>query len=126
MNEQDVGVMLRIQNNDQSRPFRAAQPFADRLFGVVVHGDTEGADTLRRSLTDWLTDMDLVPATAATLDRYVGYYQPYATSHDALDADEKFQEEVRNVARSLGDALGLARTGNFERSDRTSRDPRPK
>src|SRR6185436_19652911 len=58
---------------------------ANRLFSVVVHGDTVGAETLRRSLTDWLTDMDLVPAAgAATIDRYIGYYEPYATSHDAL------------------------------------------
>ena len=99
---------------------------ADRLFGVVVHADTAGADTLRRSLTDWLTDMDLVPATGATLDRYIGYYEPYATSHDALDADEEIQQEVRNVARSLAQGLKLARSGQFARSDRPRRDPRPK
>jgi spore maturation protein CgeB len=31
-------------------------------------------------------------------DRYIGYYEPYATSHDALDRDQDVQEEVRNVA----------------------------
>ncbi len=31
----------------------------------------------------------------ARLDRYIGYFEPYATSHDTLDKDEKFQEEVR-------------------------------
>ena len=30
---------------------------AGRHFGVVVHGDSVGAETLRRSLSDWLTDM---------------------------------------------------------------------
>ena len=35
---------------------------AGRLFAVAVHGDAEGAETLRRSLNDWLTDMELVPA----------------------------------------------------------------
>jgi multimeric flavodoxin WrbA len=99
---------------------------ADRLFGVVVHGDTEGADTLRRSLTDWLTDMALIPASSAALDRYIGYYEPYATSHDALDRDAAFQEEVRNVARSLAAALQLARDGHFERTDRAMTQPRPK
>ncbi|HET7694321.1 MAG TPA: NAD(P)H-dependent oxidoreductase [Vicinamibacterales bacterium] len=99
---------------------------ADRLFGVVVHGDAVGAETLRRSLTDWLTDMDLVPATGATLDRYIGYYEPYATSHDALDRDTAVQEEVRNVARSLAAAVHLAREGAFARSDRRTTDPRPK
>ena len=28
------------------------------------------------------------PAPSATLDRYIGYYEPYATSHEALDRDE--------------------------------------
>ena len=46
--------------------------------------------------------MGLVSAGhAAELDRYVGYYEPYATSHDALDRDRAFQEETRNAARAL-------------------------
>lgn len=99
---------------------------AGRLFGVVVHGDAAGVGTLRRSLADWLSDMDLVPATNATLDRYIGYYEPYATSHEALDRDDAVQTEVRNVARSLGEALRLARQGAFTRSDSSTRNPRPK
>ena len=99
---------------------------AGRLFGVVVHGDAAGAETLRRSLADWLTDMQLVEATSATLDRYIGYYEPYATSHDALDRDTAVQDDVRNVARSLAAAIALTRAGRFERSDSQSRDPRPK
>ena len=35
---------------------------AGRVFTVVVHGDTVGAETLRRSLSDWLADMKLLPA----------------------------------------------------------------
>ena len=99
---------------------------AGRLFAVVVHGDAAGAETLRRSLTDWLADMDLVPATNASLDRYIGYYEPYATSHEALDRDHAVQREVRNVSRSLGEALLLVRQGRFTRSDKSTRDPRPK
>jgi len=100
---------------------------ADRLFAVVVHGDAEGVDTLRRSLVDWLTDMKLRPAAAsATFDRYVGYYEPYATSHEALDRDAGLQEEVRNAARSLVHAIGLARTGRLPRGDEGISDPRPK
>ena len=46
--------------------------------------------------------MHLCPAgPTAELDRYVGYWQPYATSHDELDADTAIQEEVRNAARTL-------------------------
>jgi multimeric flavodoxin WrbA len=100
---------------------------AGRLFAVVVHGDAEGAETLRRSLSDWLTDMQLVPAApGAVLDRYVGYYEPYATSHDALDHDTAFQEEVRNAARALVEAVRLSRAGQLPRPDGTLRDPRPK
>jgi multimeric flavodoxin WrbA len=97
-----------------------------RLFGVVVHGDAAGVETLRRSLVDWLTDMHLVPATSATLDRYIGYYEPYATSHVALDRDAAVQAEVRNVARSLVDALRMDLTGEFRRTDGRQQDPRPK
>ena len=98
-----------------------------RLFSVVVHGDTEGADTLRRSLADWLQDMDLDPAShAATIDRYIGYYEPYATSHDALDADEALHEEVRNAARALVEAVQLRRAGQLPRVGRALKDPRPK
>jgi len=99
---------------------------AGRMFGVVVHGDAAGAETLRRSLTDWLSDMDLVEATGAGIDRYIGYYEPYATSHEALDRDTDVQEEVRSVARSLVDGLGLMRKGQWIRTDARWRDPRPK
>jgi len=99
----------------------------DRLFSVVVHGDTEGAETLRRSLTDWLTDMDLVPAApSATFDRSIGYHEPYATSHAALDRDTAVQDEVRNAARTLIESVKLARAGQLPRPDRNVHSPRPK
>jgi multimeric flavodoxin WrbA len=98
-----------------------------RLFSVVVHGDAEGADTLRRSLVDWLQDMDLVSASAtAQLDRYIGYYEPYATSHEALDRDEAAQQEVRNAAHVLVRAIELARHGRLARADEGISTPRPK
>jgi hypothetical protein len=96
------------------------------VFGVVVHGDAAGAEALRHALTGWLTDMDLVEATGAAIDRYIGYYEPYATSHDALDRDTAVQEEARNVARSVVGAVALMRSGRFQRSDDRVRDPRPK
>jgi multimeric flavodoxin WrbA len=98
-----------------------------RHFGVVVHGDSAGAETLRRSLTDWLTDMSLVQSSrTAEVDGYVGYMEPYATSHEALDNDTDFQEETRNAARALGSAVKLSREGKYERPDENLRDPRPK
>ena len=66
---------------------------AGRYFGIVVHGDSIGAETLRRSLADWLTDMSLISAGGmAEIDRYVGYMEPYATSHQALDRRRLFRQ----------------------------------
>ncbi|OWW00131.1 NADPH-dependent FMN reductase [Rhizobium sp. R72] len=77
-----------------------------RLFSVIVHGDTEGAENVRRSLADWLTSMELIPAGAlAEIDRYIGYYEPYATSHVSFESDQAFQEEVCNAARTLHEAV---------------------
>jgi multimeric flavodoxin WrbA len=98
---------------------------AGRVFAVVVHGDTVGAETLRRSLTDWLTDMKLLPAPPqGGIDRYIGYYEPYATSHDALDRDTVVQQEVRHAAQALIEAIPLSRAGRFPRFE--GADPRPK
>jgi multimeric flavodoxin WrbA len=100
---------------------------AGRLFSVIVHGDASGTENLRRILTDWLTDMGLMPAAPkALLDRYIGYYKDYATSHDDLDADRDFQEEVRNAARALIAAVMLQRKGELKRADAGITDPRPK
>src|SRR6185312_11837621 len=49
-------------------------------------------DGARRSISDWLTSLALTAAGhAAGLDRYIGCWQPYATSHEALDGDEAIQ-----------------------------------
>lgn len=99
---------------------------AGRRFAVVVHGDTAGVDVLRRSLSDWLRDMQLVPAAAmAEVGRYVGYYEPYATSHDALDRDAALMEEVANAARALVGAVTDMRRG-MKPNDAALREPRPK
>ncbi|MFY0727397.1 hypothetical protein [Pseudomonas sp. NFX15] len=55
----------------------------------------------------------------ACLDRYIGYYHPYAASHDELDADLALQEEVRNVARPVVNAVRERRTGNLSQPDAT-------
>ncbi len=100
---------------------------AGRLFAVVVHGDTEGAEALRRNLSDWASDMHLIPAGAnAELSRYVGYYQPYATSHQALDRDAAFQDEVRNAARTLMEAVTAKREGRLVATGADLKEPRPK
>ncbi|MBS0522057.1 MAG: flavodoxin family protein [Proteobacteria bacterium] len=100
---------------------------AGRAYAVVVHGDAAGAETLRRSLSDWLADIGLISAGhKATIDRYVGYYEPYAESHRALDADRAFQEETRNAARALVKAVTLLRKGHLPQPEAGLRDPRPK
>jgi multimeric flavodoxin WrbA len=96
-----------------------------RAYSVVVHGDAEGVETLRRSLSDWLSDMHLIPAeSSAMVGRYIGYYEPYATSHEALDEDEALQEEVRNAARALLSRVRELRSGNYVPQQRS--EPRPK
>lgn len=100
---------------------------AGRYFGVIVHGDSVGAEGARRTLSDWLTDMHLVSAGRfAELDGYVGYMEPYATSHQELDHDREFQEEVVNAARVLGNAVRLARLGQLRDPGRHIADPNPK
>jgi multimeric flavodoxin WrbA len=100
---------------------------AGRVFSVIVHGDVEGAAGVRRSLADWLRSMDLIPAgTLAEVDRYIGYFKPYATSHIELDADWAMQGEVRNAARALLEAALARRSGRMIGAGETLKPPRQK
>jgi multimeric flavodoxin WrbA len=100
---------------------------AGRCYGVIVHGDVAGIEGVRRALCDWLDWMGLVDAgPQSRLDRMIGYYQPYATSHESLDHDSGVQEEVRNVARALAHAVAQLRAGTLSRADAGLRPPRPK
>jgi multimeric flavodoxin WrbA len=100
---------------------------AGRVFSVIVHGDAAGMETLRRILSDWLGDMGLIPSGhLGSIDRPIGYLGPYATSHDALDRDKDFHEEVRNAARALVQAVRDRRSGKLQPPDRGLREPRPK
>jgi multimeric flavodoxin WrbA len=103
------------------------QHLAGRVYGVVVHGDVAGIEASRRALSDWLDWMGLIDAGShARLDRYIGYYEPYATSHDALDADTALWEEVRNVARVVSIAVAEARAGKLSNPSADVKRPRPK
>jgi multimeric flavodoxin WrbA len=100
---------------------------AGRAFSVVVHGDAAGVGTLRQSLTSWLADMKLIEAGhLSQLGGYVGYLRPYATSHEDLDRDPDFQEEVRNAARALVAAVRQLRGGELKPPDAGLREPRQK
>lgn len=99
----------------------------DRTFLVVVHGDVEGAYNVRQSLSDWLKFMRLIPAgPAAELDRYIGYWKPYATSHAELDTDLAIQREIRNAAKTLSHAVLAQRDGQFITAGAELVEPRQK
>ena len=103
------------------------QHLAGRGYGVIVHGDVGGVEGTRRSLSDWLDWMGLIDAgTQARLDRYIGYYESYANSHNTLDADTAVQEEVRNVARSVVKAVIELRAGRLQAVQPKLPRPRPK
>ena len=100
---------------------------AGRVFSVVVHGDAAGAEAVQDALTAWLTDMGLIGAGhLSQLGRYVGYMEPYATSHEALDRDTAIQEETRNAARTLIEAVRLMRRGELKQPDAKLCERRPK
>ncbi|HEY1978527.1 MAG TPA: flavodoxin family protein [Xanthobacteraceae bacterium] len=100
---------------------------AGRLFGIVTHGDTEGAENVRRALADWLSNMHLESAGhTAEIDRYIGYWKPYATSHAELDTDDALQNEVRLVAQTLLDAVAAKRSNRPLTSSPHFNEPRQK
>ncbi|MFP5408164.1 MAG: flavodoxin family protein [Gammaproteobacteria bacterium] len=120
------------KNPDKAKALEMAgwdypQHLAGRVYGLIVHGDVAGIEESRRALTDWLDWMGFIDAGAqARLDRYIGYYAPYASSHDALDRDEALQEEARNVARAVEKAVGELRAGRLQAVQPRLSRPRPK
>ncbi len=100
---------------------------AGRAYGLMVHGDVAGIEGSRRSLSDWLDWMGLIDSgQPALLDRFIGYYEPYATSHETLDRDLAVQQEARNVALSVAHAVKELRTGTLAAVQPQVRRPRPK
>ena len=98
-----------------------------RVYGLVVHGDVAGIEGTRRSLSDWLDWMGLIDAgDQARLDRFIGYYEPYATSHDTLDRDPDMGEETRTVARAVARVTSDLRKGALTNSFAKMPRSRPK
>ncbi|MBC7780145.1 MAG: NAD(P)H-dependent oxidoreductase [Proteobacteria bacterium] len=103
------------------------QHLAGRVYGVIVHGDVAGIEDSRRALCEWFDWMGFIGAGAdARLDRFIGYFEPYATSHETLDRDEAVQEETRNVARSVAKAVDELRSGRLQAAQPKLSRPRPK
>ncbi|KYG65537.1 NADPH-dependent FMN reductase [Bdellovibrio bacteriovorus] len=100
----------------------------NRAFGLYVHGDYAGAETLRRNLADWLEDMGLIAAQGQGIkDRYIGYMQPYATNHEDLDKDQDVFKEIDNVVFSLLEKVSEIRNHpEFITKHEAIQDPRPK
>ncbi len=62
----------------------------------------------------------------AEVDRYIGYWEPYATSHEAYDKDIAFQGEVRNAALTLREAVVAKRAGKHVAAGSELKLPREK
>ncbi|NEX60920.1 flavodoxin family protein [Noviherbaspirillum galbum] len=100
---------------------------AGRAYGLMIHGDVAGIEGTRRALSDWLDWMGLIDAgPQARLDRYIGYYKPYAESHETLDGDVAVQGEMRNVALAVCNAVRQLRAGQLRQPDGELKRIRPK
>jgi hypothetical protein len=88
---------------------------------LIVGPSRRVSDETYRRLYDAIVTMRSLPDTS---NRACGY-EPYATSHDALDRDTVVQREVRSAAKALVAAVPLSRAGRFRDLD-TESDPRPK
>lgn len=89
---------------------------AGRAFSVVVHGDSAGVQDVRRTLIDWLTDLQLIQAGPGA-SSYIGYYGTYAESHNELDKREDFLTEVETAATSLVRQIEMNRTARYVQPD---------
>ena len=101
--------------------------FAEPTFGPVVHGVAAGIEGVRRGFSYWLDGVRLIDTVALSrLDRYIGYFESYAESHDVSDQDRAFQEEVRNVARAVANAVAQLWAGTLSEPDVDLKKPKPK
>lgn len=100
---------------------------AGRAFAVLAHGDAAGPENLRRMLVDWLTDLGMVQAgPLAAIDTWIGWYEPYATSHDDLDRDTDLFTEVAQAALSLCAMVRQLRDGTYQPPNQGLHGPKQK
>ncbi len=100
---------------------------AGRAFAIVAHADAAGPENLRRMLADWLTDIGMIQAgPQAALDTWIGWYRPYATSHEDLDADEDTFVQVGQAALSLANMVRQIRSGAYHAPNAGLHSPREK
>ena len=119
----DPAVAKTVELNGWHYP----KHLAGRGFAVIVHGDAAGPETLRRTLVDWMTDLGMVQAgPLAAVDTFIGWYEPYATSHEHLDADAATFTQVEQAAVSLGNLVAQLRSGTFTPPNQGLHGPRQK
>ena len=95
-----------------------------RTYGVVVHGDVAGIEGVRRALCDWLDWMGLIDAgSKSRLDRFIGYYEPYATSHSS--ARRRCAGAARGAQRRSGRGGGNRRVAPRHAQQTGSRSSAP-
>ncbi|HVJ13183.1 MAG TPA: NAD(P)H-dependent oxidoreductase, partial [Burkholderiales bacterium] len=100
---------------------------AGRAFAVVAHGDSQGHEGVREALVEWLSSIGMHQAgSSATVDTLIGYWEPYATSHDKLDAMPDVFTLVENAAKSLVNLVRAIRSGAYRAPDEGLRNPRQK
>lgn len=79
----------------------------------------------RRRFYNPVFDAPAADGASAVLGRYIGYDEPYAANHEALDHDQAVMEETRNAAASLAQQVKAIRRGRAV-PDAGVREPRPK
>jgi multimeric flavodoxin WrbA len=119
----DPALAKEIELNGWAYP----RHLAGRGFAVTAHGDAAGPETVRRELTEWLSDIGLIQAgPGAAFDAWIGYYRPYATSHEELDRDSDIFVRVKNAALALVELVRQLRAGQYRRPDEGLRPPKEK
>jgi multimeric flavodoxin WrbA len=100
---------------------------AGRAFAVIAHGDSQGHEGVREALVEWLSSIGMHQAgTSAAVDTLIGYYEPYATSHDKLDQQRDVFVLVENAAHSLVNLVRAMRSGDWRAPDAGLKNPRQK
>ncbi len=122
-----MGKKVALAKEIEMSGWNFPKHLAGRAYGLVVHGDVAGIEGSRRALSEWLDWMGFIDSGALSrLDRYIGYFEPYANSHESLDRDTQVQEEVRNVARAVSHAVRELRSGRLQTVQPNLINPRPK
>ena len=101
---------------------------AGRGFAVVTHGDSQGHEGVRAGAGRMAGGHRHAPGrhVRGASIRSIGYYEPYATSHDKLDAQPETFVQVENAAKSLARLVRDMRSGKWRAPDAELKHPRQK